>query len=376
MNILFVETSINPNLGGIERVTYTLSREFEKNGNSCYYAYAKEDYDEICEHKKIKIDYSGNFVKLECKLLNFIRNNNINIIINQDLYSKNILNFYRRNKEKLGFKLINCFHLSPNFYEYQKIKGKKHKLKYWFYKCFLHENLFVHERNLMYDICDNFVLLSESFIEDFKKRYRIGKGSKLTSIPNPLSFVPNKIDITSRQKIVLIVTRFFEIQKNIKSALRIWKKIEQYGIHDWKLEIVGYGQDENMLREYAKQINITNYEFKGKSDNVYSYYEHASIFMMTSNYEGFGMTILESQSCGCVPIVMDKFSVLHDLITDNVNGVIGSIDEAEYAKQLVRLISNENLRTYLAQNAIISTKRYASDKIYEMWQTLINSYGR
>lgn len=158
--------------------------------------------------------------------------------------------------------------------------------------------------------------------------------------------------------------------------MRIWKKIEQYGILDWKLEIVGYGQDENMLREYAKQINITNYEFKGKSDNVYSYYEHASIFMMTSNYEGFGMTILESQSCGCVPIVMDKFSVLHDLITDNVNGVIGSIDEAEYAKQLVRLISNENLRTYLAQNAIISTKRYASDKIYEMWQTLINSYGR
>lgn len=76
MNILFVETSINPNLGGIERVTYTLSREFEKNGNSCYYAYAREDYDEICEHKKIKIDYSGNFVKLESTLLDFIHINN------------------------------------------------------------------------------------------------------------------------------------------------------------------------------------------------------------------------------------------------------------------------------------------------------------
>lgn len=249
-------------------------------------------------------------------------------------------------------------------------------MKYWIYKSILHEDLFVHERNLMYGICDNFVLLSESFIEDFKKRYRIGDGSKLTFIPNPLSFNPNNIDITIKQKIVLIITRFFEIQKNIKSALRIWKNIEQYGIHDWKLEIVGYGQDENMLREYAKQIKLTNYEFKGKSTNVYSYYERASIFMMTSNYEGFGMTILESQSCGCVPIVMDKFSVVHDLITDNVNGIIGSIDEAEYAKQLVRLISDENQRTYLAQNAIISTQRYANDKIYEMWQTLINSYGR
>ena len=228
----------------------------------------------------------------------------------------------------------------------------------------------------MYSICDKFVLLSESFIEDFKNRYRIGDDSKLTSIPNPLSFNPNKIDITTKQKIVLIVTRFFEIQKNIKSALRIWKNIELYGIHDWKLEIVGYGQDENMLREYAKQINLTNYEFKGKSNNVYPYYEHASIFMMTSNYEGFGMTILESQSCGCVPIVMDKFSVVHDLITDNINGVIGSIDEAEYVKQLVRLILDKNQRMYMGQNAIISSKRYNSDKIYEMWQTLINSYGR
>ena len=107
MNILFVETSINPNLGGIERVTYSLSHEFEKNGNSCYYAYAKEDYNEISEYKKIRIDYSGSFVILECELLRFIRNNNINVIINQDLYSKNIINFYKQHKDKLVFKLIN-----------------------------------------------------------------------------------------------------------------------------------------------------------------------------------------------------------------------------------------------------------------------------
>ena len=172
MNILFVETSLNPNLGGIERVTYILSHEFERNGNSCYYTYIWEDYNEIPEHKKIRINYTDDFVKFECSLLDFIRDNNIRIVINQDLYSKYFLNFYRIHKNQLGIKLINCFHLSPDFYEYQKIKGKKHQLKYWIYKCLLNENLFIHERNQMYDICDNFVLLSESFIEDFKKRYK------------------------------------------------------------------------------------------------------------------------------------------------------------------------------------------------------------
>lgn len=375
MNILFVETSLNPNLGGIERVTYILSHEFERNGNSCYYAYIWEDYNEIPEHKKIRVNYTDDFVKFEYSLLDFIRDNNIRIVINQDLYSKYFLNFYRIHKNQLGIKLINCFHLSPDFYEYQKIKGKKHQLKYWIYKYLLHENLFIHERNQMYDICDNFVLLSESFIEDFKKRYKT-KGNKLIAIPNPLPFVVDNIDMASKQKIVLIVTRFFEIQKNIKAALRIWKNIEQYDIHDWKLEIVGYGQDEEMLREYAQEIKLTNYEFKGKSNHVYSYYEHASIFMMTSNYEGFGMTILESQSCGCVPIVMDKFSVVHDLITDNVNGIIGSIIETEYTKQLVSLISDENQRIRMAQNAIISSQRYKSDRIYKKWQSLISSYDR
>lgn len=321
--VLFVEISLNPNLGGIERVTYTVSKGLEEQGVQCYYVYSNYDFEEIPIERKLKINYADSSDVFNRRLNDFISLNNIDIVINQDLYSKKILKFYNSYKKLLGFKLVNCFHLSPDFYEYQKINGIKFKTKVWFYKHIIRENWFVHERKQMYKLCDKFVLLSDSFIPDFAKRYKLKDPSRLVAISNPLPFTEEaSVDLSKKEKIALIVSRFFEIQKNLKASLRIWKAVQEEGFRDWKLEIVGYGEDEEMLKEYAKEIGLTNYEFMGQSDDVASYYRKASIFMMTSNYEGFGMTILEAQYFGCVPIVMDNFSVVHDLIDNGINGFL------------------------------------------------------
>ena len=369
--ILFVEISLNPNLGGIERVTYTVSKGLEKQGMQCYYVYSNCDFEEIPKERKLKIDYVDSVDVFNKKLSEFISLNHIEIVINQDLYSKRILSFYNSYKNLLGFNLVNCFHLSPDFYEYQKVHGVKFKIKAWFYKHVIRENWFVHERKQMYKLCDKFVLLSDSFIPDFAKRYKLKDPSKLIAISNPLPFTDDsKVDLSKKEKIVLIVSRFFEVQKNLKASLRIWKAIQDKGFHDWKLEIVGYGEDEELLKGYAKEIGLTNYEFMGKSNDVASYYRKASIFMMTSNYEGFGMTILEAQHFGCVPIVMDNFSVVHDLIDNGKNGFIIPNNEFNFTYTLQELLK-QNLNN-IASKAILKSKMQGIDNIVYKWLLLFD----
>lgn len=374
--VLFLEISLNPNLGGIERVTYTLSKCLEKLGVQCYYVYSKYDFDDIPIERKLKVDYTESKDILNRRISDFIILNHINIIVNQDLYSKNILNFYSSYKQKLGFKLINCFHLSPDFYEYQKITGVKFKIKAWLYKHIVRENWFVHERRQMYRLCDKFVLLSESFIPEFVKHYKLRDSDKLVAISNPLPFSDDSdVNLAQKENVVLIVSRFFETQKNLKASFRIWKTIQEKGFHDWKLEIVGYGEDEVMLKDYANEIGLTNYAFMGKSNNVESYYRRASIFMMTSNYEGFGMTILEAQHFGCIPIVMDNFSVVHDLIDNGINGIISSKDELCFAIDLAKLL-NLNLRS-MAVEAIQKSKTKSVYNISKKWLRLFeDNYGK
>lgn len=370
-NLLFVEISLNPNLGGIERVTYTVSKGLEKLGVQCYYVYSNYDFEEIPNERKLKINYADSFDVFNKKLSDFIGLNHIDIVINQDLYSKKILKFYKSYKKLLGFKLLNCFHLSPDFYEYQKIHGIKFKIKAWFYKHVIRENWFVYERKQMYKLCDKFVLLSDSFISDFDKRYKLKDPSKLVAISNPLPFTgEDSVDLSKKEKVVLIVSRFFEAQKNLKASLRIWKTVQDKGFQDWKLEVVGYGEDEEMLKEYAKEIGLTNYEFMGKSNDVTSYYRKASIFMMTSNYEGFGMTILEAQHFGCVPIVLDNFSVAHDLIDNGENGFLAEA-ENDFREILLNCMKENESKKYLREKCVASSNRFTARAICSKWTMLI-----
>lgn len=130
-----------------------------------------------------------------------------------------------------------------------------------------------------------------------------------------------------------------------------------------------------MLKDYANEIGLTNYAFMGKSNNVESYYRRASIFMMTSNYEGFGMTILEAQHFGCIPIVMDNFSVVHDLIDNGINGIISSKDELCFAIDLAKLL-NLNLRS-MAVEAIQKSKTKSVYNISKKWLRLFeDNYGK
>jgi glycosyltransferase involved in cell wall biosynthesis len=374
MNILFVEISLNPNGGGIERVTDSISRYLTLQGHKCYYLYSRTDYPQYKKDQKLKINYQDKQKKeFEKTLYQYIYNNKIDIIINQDLYSSNLIRFYIKYKNQLKFKLINCFHLSPDFYLYQQLHGIKYKIKYWIYQHIIRINLFVYERKKMYEICDKFVLLSNSFIPSFAQLYKIKDKNKLYSISNPLPFSQQNIDLMNKKKVVLIVSRFFEIQKNIKSALRIWESIERQGYDTWQLKIVGYGQDEAELKEYAQKLNLKHISFEGKRENVSDYYKEASIFMMTSNYEGFGMTLIEAQQHGCIPIAFDNFTVLHDIIQHEYNGyIIPTGNELLYTKTITRLFENQKERDNTAINAYHSSNKFSIMEIGRKWDNLIS----
>jgi glycosyltransferase involved in cell wall biosynthesis len=62
-----------------------------------------------------------------------------------------------------------------------------------------------------------------------------------------------------------------------------------------------------------KRVNFEGYR------NPQPFYKRASIFVMTSANEGFPMTLIEAQQNGCVPVVMNSFSALREIIQNNIN---------------------------------------------------------
>ena len=199
---------------------------------------------------------------------------------------------------------------------------------------------------------------------------------KFRVIPNALSFDdfldPSQIDEKKHQ--VLVVSRMTEGQKRISLALEIWNRIEKSGeFPSWTLHLVGDGPNLNNYKEYVRKQKMQQVVFEGAHPPKQSYVE-SSIFMMTSAFEGWGLTLTEAQQMGCVPLAFDTYAALHDIITDSYNGFIipeGNIKM--YVARLAELMRGEDLRHKMAKQSIESAHRFEQDKIAKQWMELLTS---
>ena len=96
--------------------------------------------------------------------------------------------------------------------------------------------------------------------------------------------------------------------------------------------------------------------------------------MMTSQSEGWGLTLTEAQQNGCVPLAFDTYASLHEIITDGYNGYIIPKDDLKgYVEQLKEIMRDDSLRKQLALTAINSSHRFEQNRIIEQWYNLLQN---
>ena len=255
-----------------------------------------------------------------------------------------------------------------------KVKALAKILIYPVYKPYM-DKRFHRLYKTTYEQCDKIILLSSSYKEDYCRFGGLTDKSKFTSIPNAVSF-DDFLDfqyIPRKQNTVLIVSRFDEVQKRISLALQIWKLIEtDKDLFGWELKLVGFGESESDYKEQVKSLNLKHVSFEGKQNPV-KYYKNSSLFMMTSLFEGWPMTLNESLQFGCIPIVYDTCASFHEIIIQGENGyLVTDGDERMFYLTMKKLMLDAGNRKIMSQKAIESSKRFTLDKIVNQWENLLN----
>ena len=214
--------------------------------------------------------------------------------------------------------------------------------------------------------------MSNSFVEDAKKLLGKIDEKKLCAIGNPLHYeIPSEtIDFSKKTNNILYVGRMIEL-KRVHFLLDVWSDIQDEELaQNWTFTLVGDGVTLNDEKEYAKKINCKRVKFTGFQDPR-PYYEKADILTMASNSEGFGMVLVEAQQYGCVPIALDSFSAVHDIIENGRNGVLVEDNNREkYGKELLELIRKEDIRRTIAKNALQDCKKFSVKNIVDQWENL------
>ena len=100
--------------------------------------------------------------------------------------------------------------------------------------------------------------------------------------------------------------------------------------------------------------------------------------MLTSEYEGFGLVIVEGMRFGVVPVVYGSYPAVYDIINDGENGLIvepqnGLFSPQKMADSLASLMSDNEKREQMANNAISMVEnKFSIDIIYKQWMNLFS----
>lgn len=395
MNILFfVDADITINRGGVSRVTHFLSRKFMEKNNKCYLAYLFESKEKPLSVFDGKLQLQS--PKEEELLKNYIQQQEIDIVICSLILKSTTQQYlpllYKISKEIKTTDIIFCYHTYPGF---ELISPKLNACFYHLFHsfhiskkicfsilsaCILKSPLKIGLKKYLkrkylfaYQYSDKIVLLSPGNIPNYLKIIQLNDSCHFRAIPNPLTGEsPVHQDLlTSKQKKVLIVSRLSENPKRISQALKIWQIIEtQNTCKEWELTIVGKGEDESYYRHLTKKLNLKHVTFKGWCKPA-EYYRNASIFMMTSQYEGWGLTLTEALQWGVVPIAFDNFASIRDIISDHENGfLIPGEDIHLYAEKLIQLMNDSEQRQKMAADGIKSCEKFNMDQIIGQWTQL------
>lgn len=388
MNIAFLfYCPIVPHIGGVQRVTDVLTKEFVKRGHNvifiCTESRNMDDAYQNYSATQIYLDSNKNeeeFIADYCKILH---TNDIDVVISQEAQKESLLLLANT---PICVKRISVVHINP-----YAIIGNERRIKRAIRSRRLVTNLakylvmlFPHiarqyyrlKENKFYrrilGVSDKLVFLSPSFVELLKENIPDISSRKLAAIGNPNTFVP-KHEVGTKENLIICVARLSEAQKNVRDFILVWQQLYKYNPM-WKAVIVGDGPDRGLLESFAKKKGVRNLSFVGRVENVGNYYQRAKFVCMTSIYEGWGMVLTEGMSYGCVPCVYGSYGAAFDIVDDGVNGIISTpFKPKEMADRIQTLINDESRLVQMSSSAIEKVKDFNADKVADKWDALFGS---
>jgi glycosyltransferase involved in cell wall biosynthesis len=340
-----------PGFGGAEKSMIMIANGLAKLGNSVtiislkdnnivYEIDKKINYIFIPDHRGTKIRKQFNrFLNLKSKLVEIKPNLVISFWLQPAIFAAILSKF-------IGFKTIYSERGDPTDKEYSGILGL---LRYVFLK-----------------FVDGFVFQTEGAKKCFSKSIQ----TRGTIISNSVCIKYDDYNIPpERRKIIVNVGRLHE-QKNQKLLINAFAKITKL-FPEYTLNIYGDGELKGELEAQIRELNIDNrVQLKGTTNKLFDEIVDASLFVLSSDYEGMPNALLEAMALGIPSISTDcKPGGAREILVNGENGLLverNSVNELARAIQFMLSHPDEAEKMGIEAKRICNT--HSVDSIYAMWE--------
>ena len=201
---------------------------------------------------------------------------------------------------------------------------------------------------------------------------------RISVIANPVefplrAFEPRVPVPKLSQKIILGVGRLCD-QKQFSHLIHVFARLAAER-NDWVLVIAGEGKNESDLKEQAHSLGVSSkVMFPGRLGNLADWYQKASLYVMTSAFEGYPNSLIEAMTY-CLPVVSyDCPSGPADVIDNYENGILVEPDNQNQLFEVMNeLMADQSLANALGEKAGLISCQLHVDRILDQWVRVCSS---
>lgn len=195
---------------------------------------------------------------------------------------------------------------------------------------------------------------------------------RVAIIPNAvLPLVEGGVGVTGRRKTLLAVGRLSR-EKGHDVLIRAFARIADC-FPEWHLKIVGEGAFREWLEVLVQSLGVDDrVTLAPVTRDITRDYCEAGVFVLPSRFEGFPNALIEAMQCGCAVVAADCPVAPREILHNGRDGLLfASESDVQLAEKLTGLMGDPPLRASLGAAAMESVKKYSSQAVLPLWDSLI-----
>lgn len=215
---------------------------------------------------------------------------------------------------------------------------------------------------------DKFVVLTN---ED---RGYWGNLPNIEVIPNAAMHVSDAYSDVMNKRVIAVGR--LDYQKGFDRLIQVWELVQYTGkFTDWKLDIFGQGEWREMLQQMIDKAGLQDsLQIHQPTKQIGEEYVKSDMLVMSSNYEGFPMVMIEAMACGLPVVSFDYKCGPKDIIQTGINGLlVPNGDIQALADAMMKVMEDEVYRKMLSQNARKVVDTYSEQAVMSQWIRLFTS---
>ena len=216
---------------------------------------------------------------------------------------------------------------------------------------------------------ERLVVLTEADKEAWEK----AGCTNVTVIPNPCMLDNCQLSTIHSQfpKTVLAVGRLHE-QKGFDLLLEAWQPIEKH-YPEYTLRIVGEGPKRKELEAQIENLHLQHVTLAGRAEDMAKEYAVASLFVLSSRYEGLPLALIEAMWCGTPCVAFDCPQGPAELLADGRGWLVPANDVEKLTQQIEYTLAHPDEATARAAKAqAFAQATYSEAAIMPQWEKVID----